>query len=129
MIHSPYNPSMDTSEHFSANLTRIRKQRGLSQRQLAEMTATSYRMICHYETKASAVPMNKLKALADALNVRIADLFDEDEILQLETMDVRLFKKMQEIQTLSEADRKELNQHINSLLEKSRLKKNQSEIA
>jgi DNA phosphorothioation-dependent restriction protein DptG len=120
---------MDTSEHFSATLARIRKQRGLSQRQLAEMTGTSYRMICHYETKASAVPMNKLKALAEALNVRIADLFDEDEVLQLETMDVRLFKKMQEIQTLSEADRKELNQHINSLLEKSRLKKSQSEIA
>jgi transcriptional regulator with XRE-family HTH domain len=122
---SLYTFIVDINDLFSANLARIRKQRGYSQRQLAELTSISFRMICHYETKATAVPMNKLKAIADALNARIADFFEEDEVTSLDDIDVRWIKKIKEIQSLPESDRKEINQHINSLLVKSKLKKEQ----
>jgi hypothetical protein len=69
-----------------------------------------------------SVPVDRLKALAIALNARVSDFFNEDENSPLDTLDVRWLKKMQDTQSLSEPDRKEINQHLNSLLEKARLK-------
>lgn len=123
---SLYNIAVELHELFSTNLARIRKQRGLTQRELAELTSISFRMICHYETKATAVPLSKLKVLATALNTRIADFFDEEANSSLEDLDVRWIKKMKDIQSLPDTERKEINQHINSLLEKSKLKRAQT---
>ena len=118
-----YNKSVNINEIFSANLTRIRKQKGLSQRELASLTGISHRMINHYENNSNAIPMNKIKSLADALGVKIADFFAEAESGNiLDDLDVRWIKKINEIKELPEADRKEINRHINSLLEKNRLK-------
>jgi transcriptional regulator with XRE-family HTH domain len=116
---------MDINQCFSQNLARIRKTKGLSLRELAEKTGISYRMIFHYENSPSAVPFKNIKTLADALGVRIAEFFAEDKVSPIDTIDVRLIKKVQELKSLSEADRKEINQHINSLLEKARLRKDQ----
>lgn len=58
----------------------IRKARGLSQRQLAEASGVNVRVLQHYEqgfkdiNKAAA---ETVKALADALDVRMEDLLEE----------------------------------------------------
>lgn len=58
----------------------IRKARGLSQRQLAEASGVNVRIIQHYEqgfkdiNKAAAIT---IKALADALGVRMEDLLED----------------------------------------------------
>lgn len=70
--------------------------------------------------------MKKLKILADALGGQIADFFDTEEASPLDSLDSRWIKKIQDLQSLPESDRKEINQHINSLMEKSRLKKEQN---
>jgi len=81
-------------------------------------------MINHYENGPVSIPLNKLKIIADTLKVTIGDFFQDDPLSQiLDDLDVRFVKKVKEMQSLSESDRKEINQHINSLLEKSRLKK------
>ena len=116
---------MEINELFSFNLVRLRKAKGLSQRGLAEKTGLTQRMINLYEHNPRSLPVDRLKLLASALGARISAFFDEDEASPLDDLDVRWVKKMQELQTLSETDRKEINQHINSLLEKSRLKKDQ----
>jgi transcriptional regulator with XRE-family HTH domain len=113
---------MDISEVFSANFLRIRKTRGFSQRELAGKTGLSQRMIHYYEHHPRSLPIDRLVVLANALNVRVADFFDEEIDTPIETLDVRWIKKIQELKTLSEADRKEINQHINTLIEKTRLK-------
>ena len=118
-----YTIKVETSEIFSNNLAKLRKGKGLSQRELARITNISYRMINHYENNPTSVPINKIKILADALDVRIGDLFNEqneDETIQ--DLDVRWIKKIREIKDLPESDRKEINKHISSLVEKQRLK-------
>ena len=121
-----YTIHVETKEIFSNNLTRLRKQEGLSQRELARITGISYRMINHYENNPTAIPMNKIKSLADALNIKIADFFDEsDNENHLTDLDVRWIKKIKELKDLPEADRKEINRHINSLVENQKLKSQQ----
>jgi transcriptional regulator with XRE-family HTH domain len=123
VIFSQYNKTMEIDEVFSRNLIRIRKLRGLSQRELGKKAGISYRMINHYEKHPNAIPISKLKIIADALNVQIADFFREDKKLDslIEATDVRLLKKLHEIQALSDSDRKEINRHINTILEKAHL--------
>ena len=124
-----YTIHVETSEIFSNNLTRFRKERGLSQRELAKITGISYRMINHYENNPTSVPINKIKILTDALNVKVADLFSErNEDANIQDLDVRWIKKIREIKDLPESDRKEINRHINSLVEKQKLKVQQERI-
>ena len=118
-----YTNIMEIGEFFSENFVRIRKSRGLSQRELAAKIGLSQRMIHYYEHNPRTLPIDKLKLLAKALGVKVADFFDEEIDTPVDTLDVRWIKKIHDLQMLSETDRKEINQHINSLLEKSRLKK------
>jgi transcriptional regulator with XRE-family HTH domain len=113
---------VEINELFSINFVRLRKARGLSQRDLAAKTGLTQRMINHYEHNPRSLPVDRLKTLAEALNAQISDFFSENESAHVDSLDVRWVKKIQELQTLSDADRKEINQHINSLIEKSRLK-------
>ena len=113
---------MELNEVFSTNLARIRKAAGLSQRDLANKSGLTQRMINFYEHNPKSLPVDRLKALSDALDVKVADFFNEAETSPLDSLDVRWVKKLQDLKTLSEADRKEINQHINSLLEKAKLK-------
>lgn len=110
------------NELFSTNLVRIRKAKGLSQRDLAEKSGLTQRMVNFYEHNPKSLPVDKLKALSDALRVKVSDFFNEEETSPLDSLDVRWIKKIQELKNLSEADRKEINQHINSLIEKAKLK-------
>ena len=118
-----YNNFMETNEVFSKHLSRIRKLKGYSQRELAKITGISYRMINHYENNPTSVPINKIKILADALNAKIAAFFDDTvNDNSLDALDVRWIKKINEIRELPEEDRKEINRHISSLVEKQKLK-------
>jgi len=112
---------------FSKNLERLRKLQGYSQRELAKKTGLSHRMINYYEKDPKSIPMNKLEILAEALNVTIADFFSEKISNPLDDLDVRWIKKIIEIKNLPEADRKEINRHINSLIKKHTLQKKQTE--
>jgi transcriptional regulator with XRE-family HTH domain len=118
---------MEINELFSVNLVRLRKKKGLSQRGLAEKTRLTQRMINLYEHNPRSLPVDRFKLLANALDARVSDFFDESDVSPIDTLDVRWLKKIQEIQSLSESDRKEINQHINSLLEKTRLKRSTTE--
>jgi len=56
------------------NLPKLRKQRKLSQRALAELTGLSYVHIARMETGDSDPRLSTLQALAKALKVSIGDL-------------------------------------------------------
>ncbi len=118
-----YNFFMEINEIFSKNLIRLRKLKGLSQRELAKATHLTQRIINYYENNPKSIPADKLKILASALDTKISDFFNEDDSFYLDNIDVRWVKKINNLKQLSEADRKEINRHINSLLEKSKLKK------
>ena len=118
---------MKTNELFSKNLIRLRKNKKLSQRELAEITGLSQRMITYYENNPNSIPVEKLEILSKALDVSISELFGyEKNNTHSDNLDVRWFKKIHEIKQLSESDQKEIIKHINSLVEKNQLKKEKS---
>lgn len=114
---------MEINEIFSKNLARIRKLRGFSQRELASKTKLTQRIINYYENSHKSIPAEKIKILAKALNVRISDFFNEEESSPLDDLDIRWIKKINEIKNLPESDRKEINRHINTIIEKRKYQK------
>jgi transcriptional regulator with XRE-family HTH domain len=94
---------------FSNNLYRLRKERGLSQAKLAELSGLSQRVISSYENGDVKPPIDNIEALAKALNVKIEELLktngmqkSKNEYLQL---DSRTLEKIKIILSLPKRDR------------------------
>ena len=116
---------------FSQNLARIRKQRGLSQADLAERAGLSRRMINHYETQAVQPPIDKIEAIAEALGIKPSQLLDpspktteKDNAIDLTGIDPRSVKKLKDILSLPTEDRNVLYRMLNELLRKNQLENN-----
>lgn len=65
--------------NVSAAIKRIRKEKGLSQRQLAELIGVTEQTISNYESGRRSVELEKLEDLADALNVSVETFISSDE--------------------------------------------------
>lgn len=111
---------------FAVNLIALRKSKGVSQRDLAEKSGISQRMIAYYETTAVIPPIEKLERLANALGASVADLVDQTdaphETLGLNT---RTLKKVQLIEQLPPEDQRKVMDYVKDLLERNSLKKGQ----
>ena len=66
--------SFNTRPTFSKNLIRLRRERKLTQGDLAKLTGLSPRMIAYYETEAVKPPIDKIGIIAKVLNVNIDEL-------------------------------------------------------
>ena len=111
---------------FSRNLRRLRKERGLSQYDLAEMCGFSQRMIHHYETYASVPPLGKIKALAGALKVKVFELLDDPsapDAPDASVFDTRSLKKLRDILELPPSDRSFLYRTLSNLVRKNQLER------
>lgn len=112
---------------FSRNLRRLRKERGLSQYDLAELTGMSQRMIHHYETSVSEPPLSKLDLIAKALKVGPADLLEiaeeQEESSDALRFDTRSLKKLRDILELPPNDRSFLYRTLNNLVRKNQLER------
>jgi transcriptional regulator with XRE-family HTH domain len=118
---------------FAFNLSRIRKQRGLSQADLAEMAGLTRRTINHYENHVSQPPMEKVEAIANALNIKTSDLLDKNSgaavvhrNIDLTGIDPRSVKKLKDILSLSVEDRNDLYRILNKMLRKNQLEKQET---
>ncbi len=95
---------------FSRNMIRLRKERKITQTELAELTGLSKRMIAYYETEAVKPPIDKVDIIAKALNVSINDLLgiqEEPSEIQkdLINIDSRTLKKFKIILSLPKHQR------------------------
>lgn len=63
------------SRNFGKKLAYIRKHRGLSQEELAELLDTAPAYISHIECGKANVPLKKIGVIADALDVDAKELF------------------------------------------------------
>ena len=84
-------------------------------------------MINHYETHAVEPPIGKLEAIAKALKVTVADLFEqgakqESEVDPLQ-FDSRSLKKLRDILSLPMNDRSDLYRMLNKMLRKNQLER------
>ena len=67
------------TEILGANLRRIRTEKGVSRKELAEATGIRAHMIAEYETAKSSPPIEKIFALANALQTSIVSLTGDTE--------------------------------------------------
>jgi transcriptional regulator with XRE-family HTH domain len=118
--------SKDVNLTFSENLARLRKMKGLSQGDLAKLSGLTRRIIGHYENEAVEPPLRNIRAIADALGVRISELLDETRNLakqsnDLTDIDPRSVKKLKDILSLPPEDRNDLYRILNKMLKKNQL--------
>jgi transcriptional regulator with XRE-family HTH domain len=116
---------------FARNLKHLRKKKGLTQYDLADLTGISKRMICHYETHAVEPPIENIEKIAKALKVKMAAFFqdgNETEEIDPSDFDMRSLKKLRDILSLSNNDRADLYRMLNKMLRKNQLEKERSTI-
>jgi len=105
---------------FGERLTSIRKARGLTQVQLAEVAGTTQRAISYYETEAGFPPAPAVIDLAKALQVSTDELLGikppKVERIDSDPETRRLWRRFQQIAALPEKDQKAVIRLINSLV-------------
>ena len=108
---------IDPASDFGKRLHRLRRERGLTQTQLADAIGSSQRAISHYETVAEYPPAPVIVELAKALKVSTDELLGAKQIkIEKESPEIRrLWRKFQMVLALPEKDRRAIIRMINSL--------------
>ena len=113
---------------FGPRLVELRKARGLTQVQLAELAGTTQRAISYYENDAGYPPAPALIDLARALEISTDVLLGvkapKVERYREDSETQRLWKRFQHVTMLPERDQKAVIRLINSLVAGSASRKN-----
>ena len=107
------------ASEFGRRLVELRKERGITQVELADKIGSTQRAISHYETVAEFPPANVIVDLARALGVsadQLLGLKPTRKALPTDDPDVRrLWKKFQRVLDLPEKDQRAVLRLVNSL--------------
>ena len=111
-------------ESVDQRLARLRRTAGLTQQQLSDKTGISRRMIAHYETQAATPPAQALPLLAKALGVTVDEILGTSgrasaaavQAAPHSTVDLRLWRKFQQLQQLSPQKRRAVLQVLDGFL-------------
>jgi len=113
-----YAMKKKTTPFFGSNLKRLRIENGLSQTELGQKVGLSKRMIVYYENESESPPVERVAALAKALNVKIDALLKNDTKIFGPTVDPKFARKLEKAKKLPSVDQKLLSTMIDSLLKK-----------
>lgn len=110
---------------FAERLRGLRKQRNLSQSDLAEKVDLHYNHIGRYERGSSNPSGEALKRLADALGVSTDYLLEGtvEDAARADFKDRELLKQFQELETLPDDDKKVVKTLIEAFLTKRHMQK------
>jgi len=103
--------------NFGKRLAKLRKEKGLTQQQLADRVAVSRRVIAYYEVESDNPPSSLVVILSKALNV------SADELLGLKGFkdngdrpNLRLTRRMKKIKALPPSQQKALLKTLDTFL-------------
>lgn len=68
-----------TSREIGERMRELRKRRGLTQEQLAEIVDVTFQQIQKYENGSNRLNADKLQTIAQALSVPVSAFFDDDK--------------------------------------------------
>lgn len=80
---------------MAVNLKLIRKRRGLTQEQLAELVGVTNATVQRHETRKREMNLSDIEKYAEALNCRPADIIDENALEEDKEM-MEVFTKLPE---------------------------------
>ncbi|WP_295798706.1 helix-turn-helix transcriptional regulator [uncultured Microbulbifer sp.] len=108
---------------FGKRLAQLRKAAGYTQKELAEEIGATRRVIAYYETESEHPPANLLVDLAQALKVSTDELLGVKPVKKVSQPDSRLLRRMQQIEKLDAATKRQVIQVIDTFIENAKLKK------
>lgn len=103
---------------FLENIKRIRKEKGMSQKDVAERSDMLVPTYSRLECGRANPSLGTMARIAKALEVPIVELLQPSEI-----QDHSIVRKLEKINKLSENNRNVVNIMIDSMLEKDRIEK------
>ncbi len=84
-------------EIISQRIKVLRKERGITQAQLAEKIDKTVEMISHLENCSAATKLTTLEDIAKALNVDVYELFIEDDKLLAKDISPEMYSIIKEL--------------------------------
>ena len=106
------------------NLRELRRIKGYTQAQLAEMCGLTRRIIVHYENYAKDPVFENVKKIAEALDVSIDELSGKavsDKYKKQDDVSYKIMKRVRVIEKLPKRDQDMIFSLINSLVKKNKV--------
>lgn len=100
-------------KEFGNKIKKLRKEKGLTQSQLAEMMGTTQSTIYKYEKGLRSVPMGVLQNFADIFETSVDLLIDTPATIELNYRDIETGKKLSSLRESHNLTRSELSQELN----------------
>lgn len=107
-------PRSGKAETVGARISRLRRERGISQTELGKRVRTSQRVMSHYEKGEIRIPAETLLRIAEILKVSIYELLGRASSTRSPT-DRRLWKIVQKLESLPRRDQKAVMRYIDLL--------------
>lgn len=110
---------------FGKNLSRFRKEKGLTQEDLVKKSAVAISQIRRYEADKSSPTLDVITRLAKALGISIDELvFDKDKgIAASKLMDRELLEQFEMISVLEEEERQAVKKILEGVIVKNQVEK------
>ena len=122
--HNAHMAKKPADRAFGKRLTKLRKERGLTMKELAGNVGTSLRAIHYYEKQSKQPPTHLLPKLSNELGVSIEELLGLKPVKSKpNAKDTALLKKLKKVKELPKRDQDALFHHLNALLAKNRKRK------
>ena len=109
-------------QDFGARLSRLRKEAGYTQQELAQEIGVSLRMIAYYEGETERPPTTLLPALAEALGVTTDALLGVAAPQEAAKPDRPLQRRMQQIERMNPREKPQVLQLIGAFIEREQLR-------
>jgi len=105
-------------------ILKLRKEKGLSQSDLAAQVGISYAQIGRYETKGAQPPAEILKKIADTLNTTSDYLIngDKDEKAKATLKDCELLQQFKAVEQLDDKDKNTIKDIIDAFIKRSKIR-------
>lgn len=102
--------------NFGEKLRDLRKQKGMTQIELAEALDCSQAIITAYENNIRKPPLNKIAVIAELFNVSINDLYGTKPLKQNNKIkNPKLWKKFEQLEKLSDTEKRTVIKMIDTL--------------
>jgi transcriptional regulator with XRE-family HTH domain len=112
---------------FGERLAQLRKAAGFTQQELANEVGVSRRMIAYYEGQTEHPPTTLLPAIARALKLSTDALLGVAAAAKksrgAKQADSRLVRRLQQIEKLDPADKRQVLQVLDAFIERGQLKR------
>ena len=125
----PRKLDLNDTESFGDRMARFRCKAGYSQRELANETGISQRMIAYYEKQSKHPPTHLLPTLAKALGTSADELLGiKQSDAKMNKKDMRLWRRFSQIENMPTKDKRQIMQLLDTFIEKEKLKAQTEEI-